>query len=70
MPEEKQTAWPDHYRYVDEIGPDGVIIACRRFVVVHETEHCYWIVSPNYEYVALEKRAEKRGRIYFHDIPS
>lgn len=43
MSEEKQNAWPDHYRYVDTIGPEGVTIECRRYVVLRESEHCYWI---------------------------
>ncbi|MOA19255.1 hypothetical protein D3C78_1396230 [compost metagenome] len=43
MPEEKQHAWPDHYRYIDEISPEGVTIACQRFVVLRESEQCYWI---------------------------
>lgn len=43
MPEEKQPAWPDHFRYVDEISPDGVTIVCQRFVVLRESEHFYWI---------------------------
>ena len=43
MPEEKKSAWPDHFRYIDEISPDGVTIVCQRFVVHRESEHCYWI---------------------------
>ncbi len=43
MPAEKQPAWPDHFRYIDEISPDGVTIVCQRFVVLRESEQCYWI---------------------------
>ena len=43
MPAEKQPAWPDHFRYIDEISPHGVSIVCLRFVVVRESEQCYWI---------------------------
>lgn len=53
--------WPDHFRYVDEIGPEGVTIICRRFVVVRESEHCFWIVPPSYEMVA--KSAIEQGRV-------
>lgn len=53
--------WPDHFRYVDEIGPEGVTIICRRFVVVRESEHCFWIVTPSYEMVA--KSAIQKGRV-------
>lgn len=59
MPEETKSAWPDHFRYIDEISPEGVTIVCKRFVVIRESEHCYWIVPQFYEYVALEHL--KRG---------
>ena len=39
---------PDHYRVVDTIGPEGVTLHLRRFVVLHETPDCYWIVPPSY----------------------
>lgn len=55
------SSWPDHYRYVDEIGPEGVTICCRRFVVVRESECCFWIVPPSYELVA--KNAIEQGRV-------
>lgn len=38
-------SWPDHFRYVDTIGPEGVSIICEQYVVIRETKHCYWIVS-------------------------
>lgn len=38
----------DHYRVVDTIGPEGVTLVLRRFVVVRETPGCYWIVPPSY----------------------
>lgn len=43
----RQKTWPDHYRYVDRIGPEGVTIVCARYVVIRESEHCYWLVSPD-----------------------
>ncbi|MEW5543484.1 hypothetical protein [Pseudomonas soli] len=48
MPAEKQPAWPNHFRYVDEISPDGVTIVCQRFVVLRESEHFYWITRDRY----------------------
>ncbi|WP_236213973.1 hypothetical protein [Metapseudomonas otitidis] len=54
------TKWPDHFRYVDQIGPEGVSIVCRRFVVVRESEHCFWIVPPTYEHVAKSRVAAGR----------
>lgn len=57
----QEMKWPDHYRYIDQIGPDGVTILCKRYVVVRESAHCYWIVHPDYEFVA--KQSLERGRI-------
>lgn len=36
---------PDHYRYFDEIGPAGLSVVCERYVVLRESEHCYWITK-------------------------
>lgn len=58
---ENRTLGPDHYRYVDEIGPDGLTVSCRRYVVVRESEHCYWICTESYELVA--RQAIERGRL-------
>lgn len=41
----------DHYRVVDTIGPEGVTLVLRRFVVVRETPDCYWIVPPTYSFL-------------------
>ena len=35
---------PDHYRFEDEIGPEGVTIHCRRYIVIGETPHCYYVI--------------------------
>lgn len=53
--------WPDHFRYIDEIGPEGVSIICKRYVVIRETEHCYWLVVPSYVFIA--KASLERGVI-------
>ncbi|WGK60558.1 hypothetical protein QAO71_10680 [Halopseudomonas sp. SMJS2] len=37
--------WPDHYRYVTDLDERGVHISCRRFIVVGETPHFYYVVS-------------------------
>lgn len=49
MSEEKKHTGPDHFRYVDHIGPEGVTIVCRKYVVIRESEHCYWIVPEGSE---------------------
>lgn len=36
---------PDHFRYVDELDPKGLEVTCKKFVVVGETEHCWYIVD-------------------------
>ena len=43
MPEETQKAWPDHYRYIDTIGPEGLEVHCITCQVIGETEQCYYI---------------------------
>lgn len=40
--------WPDHYRYVTGMDSRGVHIGCRRFIVVGETPHFYYVVSASY----------------------
>lgn len=60
MPEETQPAWPDHFRYIDEISPDGVTIVCKRFVVVRESDHFYWIAP--YRFVGLARMSLAEGR--------
>lgn len=63
MSQEKQQAWPDHFRYIDSIGPDGVTIVCKRYVVVRESEHCYWLVSEGSEGWALA-RQQATGKVW------
>jgi hypothetical protein len=61
MPDENQKTWPDHFRYIDEIGPDGLTVTCVRYVVVRESEYCYWICVPSYQLVA--QQSIQRGKI-------
>jgi hypothetical protein len=42
---EKIKLGPDHYRYVDELDPKGLEVTCKKFVVIGETEQCWYIVS-------------------------
>lgn len=56
---EQKKNWPDHFRYVDDIGPDGLTVSCRRYVVLRESEHCYWICRTEFEYIA--KQSIERG---------
>ncbi|MFW9085622.1 hypothetical protein ACOI7N_13810 [Pseudomonas sp. P2758] len=43
MPEEMKKAWPDHYRYIDTIGPDGLEVHCITYTVIGETAQCWYI---------------------------
>ncbi|UVL43496.1 hypothetical protein LOY55_10785 [Pseudomonas sp. B21-040] len=43
MPEEMKTAWPEHYRYIDTIGPEGLEVHCITYKVIGETPACYYI---------------------------
>lgn len=42
---EKNKLGPDHYRYVDEMDPQGLEVVCKKYVVVGETEQCWYIVD-------------------------
>lgn len=63
MSEEKQKVWPDRFRYVDSIGPEGVTIVCCRWVVIRESDCFYWIVREGSEGWALS-RQEAAGKVY------
>lgn len=39
---------PDHFRYFDELNPKGLEVVCKKFVVIGETEHCWYIVDEFY----------------------
>ncbi|PYY70727.1 hypothetical protein CRX42_09890 [Pseudomonas jessenii] len=43
MPEEMKKAWPEHYRYIDTIGPEGLEVHCITYQVIGETAQCYYI---------------------------
>jgi hypothetical protein len=43
MPKEMKTAWPEHYRYIDTIGPEGLEVHCITYQVIGETAQCYYI---------------------------
>lgn len=42
---EKKKLGPDHYRYVDELDPKGLEVTCKKYVVIGETEQCWYIVD-------------------------
>lgn len=42
---------PDHYRYYSDIEDTGVVIRCERFIVVGETECCYYVLSERESYL-------------------
>lgn len=43
MLEKKKTAWPENYRYIDTIGPEGQEVHCITYQVIGETGQCYYI---------------------------
>lgn len=42
---EKIKLGPDHYRYVDELDPKGLEVTCKKYVVIGETDQCWYIVD-------------------------
>jgi hypothetical protein len=36
---------PDHYRYYATLDEAGVHVNCERFVVIGETERCYYVIT-------------------------
>lgn len=36
---------PDHYRFVDDIGPEGLSVTCQTFTVIGETAQCWYIAD-------------------------
>lgn len=42
---EKIKLGPDHYRYVDELDPKGLEVTCKKYVVIGETEQCWYILE-------------------------
>lgn len=42
---------PDHYRYVDEIGPKGVAIVCETYIVSGETPACWYVLHEDQSYL-------------------
>lgn len=42
---EKKKLGPDHYRYVDELDPRGLEVTCKKYVVVGETQQCWYILE-------------------------
>lgn len=53
----------EHFRVVDTIGPEGVTLVLRRFVVVRETPDCYWIVPRGYGGKLYTLQALRRAKI-------
>lgn len=43
---------PDHYRYYATLDPGGVTVSCERFVVIGETERCYYVIKAEYAHFA------------------
>ncbi|AZD15019.1 hypothetical protein SAMN03159489_02736 [Pseudomonas sp. NFPP07] len=45
MPEEIKKTGPDHYRYIDTIGSDGLEVHCITYTVIGETAQCWYIAD-------------------------
>ncbi len=71
MPEENTRPGPDHFRYVDSIGPEGLTVTLERWVAYAETNMCWYLASesdyldlvkgPQYSFTAATlKRRRKR----------
>lgn len=43
---------PDHYRFEEHIGPEGVTLHCKRFVVIGETPCCYYVIHESMRHYA------------------
>lgn len=59
MPTEHVKAGPDHFRFSDQIGPEGVTVSMETWVAYAETDKCYYLV-PASEFVEL---------VYGHQYP-
>ncbi|MNN05315.1 hypothetical protein D3C81_1180710 [compost metagenome] len=42
---------PDHYRYYAALSEEDVHVKCERFIVIGETERCYYVISENSEHL-------------------
>lgn len=36
---------PDHHRYVDELDPGGLVVTCKKYVVMGKTDRYWYIVD-------------------------
>ena len=61
---------PDHYRYYATLDEDGVHVQCERFVVVGETECCWYVIRADLAHLggidwstASEWRKKLRKRV-------
>lgn len=43
---------PDHYRYYATLDEKGVHVQCERFVVIGETECCYYVIRADLAHLA------------------
>lgn len=51
---------PDHYRYFATLDENGVHIKCVRFVVIGETERCWYVLPESRAYMLGQSWAAER----------
>lgn len=54
---------PDHFRFYDTIGPEGVTIECQRFVVIGETPKCWYVIDQHLAGYGESYQKLKRKRV-------
>lgn len=63
MSDENQKKGPDHYRFYDTIGPEGVTIQCQRYIVIGETPMCFYVIRSDLAGYGPETIKRKRKRV-------
>ena len=48
----KEKLGPDHYRYFATLDEDGVHVLCERYVVIGETQRCWYVIRSEYAHYA------------------
>ena len=54
LPMETKKSGPDHFRYIDSIGPDGLTVTLQTWVAYAETEKCWYLLKED-DYDRLQR---------------